>query len=227
MVRPAAPTQEPSLPQPEEMLIAPETAPKKPRLTFILLGIFVTLLIVAGAFVVVKSSRTPRIAPQPLIPSQITPIPTPTPDETANWKIYASPDGYSFKYPDNFTLNNYNEGSFMGIFLVFNGPSQIKKDTELIDGITLRTITFTTGTPKTLEEVANDLKQGDGVTSQLSKTSIGGKEAYSYTFSQEAKGKVIITTDQKGFLRISTLHTGSDESYPKTIDQILSTFRFD
>jgi len=69
---------------------------------------------------VVKPSPSPEVvptkAPQPTpTPTNTisTPSPTPTADPTANWEIYENNNyGFSFKYPNNFRINNLIEKPF-------------------------------------------------------------------------------------------------------------------
>ncbi len=89
----------------------------------ILIGILVMVVSVGGAYYLGRSN-TPKPSPNPVITSEFpkpsltpvvtseTPIPTsvpsPSPDETANWSVYKSSIfGFQLKYPPNWLVHEY------------------------------------------------------------------------------------------------------------------------
>lgn len=160
-------------------------------------------------------------------------------DETVSWQIYESPNkDYSFKYPKEGTLSNYNEGTYKGVMLRFLGSTQTssgRTETSLTDGLVVKTLLIT-NMNQSLQEFAesqrkvelNTLPEAPTVSS-LSQLTINGQTAFTYTLGGTSNAKVVFVKIEKGILKMSGLYEGDSAAktkYLNLFDQILTTFKF-
>ena len=216
---------------------------RKPANKFLITGISILLLIslTMASFFAYQSSKLKQKTASSAQPSPNPTIinPSPTPNPTANWEIYSGRDGYSFQYPDNCKLNDYNEANYNGIFLLCPDPKAQPgiNNMNLGDGVMLKTITLGHA-DKNLKEIAEDSRLQEIKTSEelgsssvglLQSTILGEKTAYFFTVEGISRAKIILAQGVRGFLRISGSYAGPNEKINKhsqLLDQILSTFKF-
>lgn len=165
----------------------------------------------------------------PRVPTP-TPIAIPTIDPllTADWKIYGNVEyGFTIKYPNNLVLEERNDY----ISLEFWGPTQ-RSQQGGHDGIFL---SFRVGLleGKTLKEFVDaEVKKIDGFSSQMieypRKILVGEKEGYSYKVIGSAPSTYIYLSPKPNtyFLILDVTEDPTNQGFKKTVDQILSTFKF-
>jgi hypothetical protein len=89
---------------PVQPIIPPQPAPPQPRRSFLPILLLIIIIAAAsafGGFYVAKQMVTTSIKPTPTQPL----LPSPTPDETADWKTYSA-SFFSFKYPNDWMVSN-------------------------------------------------------------------------------------------------------------------------
>lgn len=160
-----------------------------------------------------------------------TASPSPSTDETANWKTYSNEEyGFSFKHPNLIRGGNIagalTKTEVNKVEMTFFGPSQLDPG-ELNDGISLN---FNSGSlnGKTLEQLVDEkvaqLRYADYPTEKIS-TTIAGINAY--TFNSPGlfdEHNFYVLKGSNSYLAIS--YEITSEKYQETVDQILSTFKF-
>lgn len=157
-------------------------------------------------------------------------IQTPVIDETASWKTYANKEqGFSFSYPESIDLKELQDKS---ILLSLWGPTQ-KVNTEFYDGISLNVATGSLNN-KTLQvfilDKIKDIENASvsSITVQPTKIKIGDREGITYTESgMGVFMHIYLPLKQNQYLLIT--NSTSDpmgKGFQQTVDQILSTFKF-
>lgn len=111
--------------------INPPPPPSKPRLPLIIAGLFLSLFILVGSYMVFGTKK-----PSPPTPPVSQPSPTivPTVDATTNWKVFQSSYGYSLKYPAEWEIKtaDWQEGALQyglqtddEVIIRYTEPNQI------------------------------------------------------------------------------------------------------
>ena len=99
------PVQQQSVPQPSSSVSSVEPKPqglgRSKGILWIGIALLVLALVGVGAYFLGSRKTATTVTPEPVL----TQIPTPTPDSTANWKIYTTREyGYSVKYPPDWEV---------------------------------------------------------------------------------------------------------------------------
>jgi hypothetical protein len=90
----------------------------------IILAVIIVLAIVGGGLIAWKQGWIPKF---PV--ATVTPTPTPTFGETANWKTYANNDyGFEFKYPQTFFLDSQLIDLGNGLYGLDDQTKQLNSD---------------------------------------------------------------------------------------------------
>lgn len=162
--------------------------------------------------------------------SQPTPTSTqPTSlNEIESWKIYQNAI-FSFKYPDTATPHDIND-QYTDVSINFKYPGS-PDGCELCDGYLLA---FKSGklNNQSLEEVAEKtLKEKEGygsITQSLKSVSINSYSGLTFSYTVQIATTEIYLSDGKGnYIEIrESIDDPQKRGYGKTIDQILSTFKF-
>ena len=175
-----------------------------------------------------------------LTPTQEPTVVSPTPDPTADWETYDNPlYKYSFKYPVDMTLTDYNEGNFRGIQLTLIGPTQKasgRTQTSLAEGAMIKTLLIPALDAQEEAESTRhkelNVPEGDASpdVSQTKEIVIDGEVAYQYTAKGMGNVKVTYIPIDGNTLRFAGYYDGFDgkqiRKYEELVDQILSTFKF-
>lgn len=154
---------------------------------------------------------------------------TQTQDETTSWKTYTdSTLGFSVKYPPDVTVKTDEEG-----FAWFSksGPTQTS-NTEFFDALNLKIKTGSLS-GQSLETFANSQftlssqPPGEAV-SNVTKTTLNGKNAYTFTVKGLGVFKHTLVDYKDQYLWvIDSTNDPTNQGFAKTVNQILSTFRFE
>lgn len=196
------------------------SAPRFPKIFII--GIVVLLLIIlgAGAFVLQSKNNKQQVA-------QVTPVPTkpitptPTPDPTANWKMYTNTKyGISIKYPPTWIYREIpgSAGSTADdVYLELSSSGFPSPQTDARADITF---TFTKNDPSANWQ-PKDFSNYQSAAYQLgnvSATKISGVNRVSLS-----PDMVILAPIGNNYVQILSNEPGNP---PQIFDQILSTFKF-
>lgn len=149
------------------------------------------------------------------VTNQLSSIPTPTPNETANWKTYSnSTYGFSVKYPSDFIYEEQTSDIFL-LLTSFKNPSVIQSNGFYVEVRSLEKLDNAVNYERS-RVVGHSADRIDKET----KVTKEGFEAVKLAYS---------TLDDKNF----TTFVVNDEKYTYTInapanlfDQIISTFKF-
>lgn len=187
--------------------VSPVSNSKSSKIIPICLGIVVVLVVAIGAYLL--GSKQSQLVVQNSV--QITPIPTLTPDPTANWKTYANTKyTYLLKYPA--TWNVVTDYVAEGDFIIQSSKG------ELVDVIGQ-------ANPQKLT-IQEWLKQ-NWPNDTVEETVVGGKTA----LKNQQKREYYISYSNDTFIIISYdncrgMGCGVGKLEADTFDQILSTFKF-
>jgi len=193
--------------------------------------ILIVLILAAlvGGFLVYQNQSKPASVPTTLVTQ-----PSPTPDETANWKTYKSACGFSLQYPTDYQILEQTPDCLSPLHSDYGG--EIIKEGMLISSDNRKTMILTILVnikPKTqnFSEVINMYyKQYFSTEEERKVININGLQAVKSKVSKYVQGDntpgdgqyVLIKKDEKLYLfMIST-----DEGRLDIWDQILSTFKF-
>lgn len=215
-------TSPPSAPVPEKS--------KSNRKLFMAIGVVVILLILAavGVFAFMQMQK-PAEEDEAMMPARNASSIADAggEDEMGDWETYRN-NIFQIKHPKGFEVN---EGDGDIVTLLKLGKTQ-KEQTELYDGISLhfdpREIEGLTLLQYAQIRVDESKNLGSTIINDLSETSLGRHQGYTYT--AEGLGthtNIFLESDSGIFLIIvdSTVDP-NDEGYKKIVDQILSTFQF-
>lgn len=169
--------------------------------------------------------------PSPLLTTAPSPLGSPQPEEgdpTEGWKIYQS-STYEVKYPAGFTAGQ-NQGSILTISKW--GPTQ-KPQTEGYDGIFLNFTPLEIGTDLEtyVQAKIEEIKQ-QGVAELLSGPEdiiVSGYTGKTYTAQGLGVYRYLILSSMDGTMLMEIGDSTADPGnlgFSKTVDQILSTFKF-
>ncbi len=87
------------------------------------IGLGILFVLVAIVAYLLGTRQSQKVIQNQLTPVAPTSIPSPTPDETTNWKTYA--DGYySFKYPSNWSATGVYEDYYKYQIVTLYNPNQ-------------------------------------------------------------------------------------------------------
>jgi len=188
---------------------------------FILIGVLVLLLALGGAYYLGKSSPSSPTLPQPAVS-------TPTPsaiDQTANWERYQNV-AYSIRYPSDFSISQTEPN-----IVRFEkwGPTQ-RADEPFFDGVVLSIDMNSDG--KTAGKFAESIIGRSIGPSKLVKkptpVTFAGVRGTAFALQALGTEEYIVLESPRGFvMSISYLVIDpGNRGYRKTLDQILSTFKF-
>lgn len=222
----------PEAPVPNHSTIQPSD--NSSTLPILSMAIFVLLSLGAVAFLYYQNQQLKGM----LANYQSTPVTSPTPvatvDLTANWKTYINPSKtYSFKYPDGLKSDTGAAGSgFESIRFTFMGQKQIdsgRTQTELSEGymfiVTKVGLTSAFDPKKAAEKQQTGSTESCKNISDLTKVKIDGFDGFSIGCIGESTTTFV--SDGKSTYSITEFYTGDNkDTYKKTTDQILSTFKF-
>lgn len=199
-------------------------------------GLVLISIGVAGGLVAGKSLNISQPVPTPT--PEVTIFPTSTLDPTAGWKTYSSPDGYRFKYPTHFRLSNYSEGQYKGISVAYTGSGQTRPESELADGVVVRTL-FLPDVVKPLKNYVEDRQKVEAdncsdtpcpTVSPLEERQLGGVVAYSFIVQGRGNAKMTYIKNENSVLQIAALYDSPVEKnlseYILLADHIIETFQF-
>jgi len=150
------------------------------------------------------------------------------PNETVNWKVYTDTKyHFTFKYPADVQLKKND----VSVSLTKTGPTQ-KTEAEFYDALQI-IFGFGNLQGKTLEEIVDaDIQKGTEVSEMLkAKEAITFNDYEGFTFTRSGLGayKHIYIKHPSLQIYIQIIDGTSDPSnqgFEKTVDQILSTFKF-
>jgi|SRR3989344_132942 len=207
----------------------------------LLIVILLMLLGIGGTYLALNSKSKPQpVVSKPTPTSAPTPLPTEasakagTPDPTANWKTYTNAAyKYSVRYPATMTLS------------VNNADNSVLFKTQSGDGVNinvsdLRTIPSLRQDINTLlsSPIGYEVKEGKTIirtVKKLNQFDLGGEQAIKVSITE--KDDVVTVYATAVFLikdnfsysinTVPTTDASRKEELLKTLDQILSTFRFD
>lgn len=191
----------------------------------ILLGI--ALIILIGGVVVYQKILAPKVN------STSTPTlsPTPTPDTTAEWKNFDSPEmHFQLKYPNTVNVGLSTVNSQQTVSLAYFGKYQ-GSNTGWVDGITM-SITYNLINPPVLDNLKNLINDKIKLfpnTFQPSKdVKIGDFSGYqSDRIDGGGVTDLYLVNGDRAYLLINiTVMDSHNLGYQKIADQILSTFKF-
>ena len=157
--------------------------------------------------------------------------PSPTTNPVANWKTYST-NAYIFKYPQNISLA---EGRGNIVKLSLWGPTQ-KENTEF-DGISLSfSLPFQLENISLSDYVDQEIEQSKknaDILKQKTNINVNGVDGYTYTVRGLGTYKYIyLHTYLQSLDRAWTVYIidgtndPTGQGYARTVNQILSTFRF-
>lgn len=193
------------------------------------LGVFIVVLILAGAVFGVYKYSQRQIPIEPTEGPTPTLVATPTPDPTADWETYTNTKyGFSIRYPKNYTSQEYGP----------SGPSSIQvqlKSTEAGIDINIFWLGESPAYNMSLTEWYNDL-----LTAEMPYTSYGAQSSPEYTERKEievggVKGIQLKQMEEYGGLADillpipnAVVEIAIDDVVIETpeIQLILSTFKF-
>lgn len=164
--------------------------------------------------------------PQPSVSPTLTQ--PQTQDETASWKTYTDSSlGFSVKYPPDVTVKTDEQGF---VWFSKSGPTQTP-NTEFFDALNLKIKTGSLS-GQSLEIFVNNQfalssqLPGEAV-ANVTKTTLNGKSAYTFTVKGLGifKNTFVDYTDQYLWV-IDSTNDPTNHGFAKTVDQILSTFKF-
>ncbi len=162
--------------------------------------------------------------------------PTPTPDETANWKTYVNEDNkFSFKYPVNAGVTK----SKVGATIVIPGDKPMFETMESgFINITFESLPI--DIPRNnlplnelVENEFNSIKPENAeILSESTEITLNGYRGYTYSsrdkiaFGFDTKYIYLESNNNDYVIIVITFDDPDNLGYEKTIDQILSTFKF-
>ncbi|RJQ35918.1 hypothetical protein C4559_06180 [Candidatus Microgenomates bacterium] len=204
------------------------TTPAKPKnILFILIGIFAIILtLLTGTYIFIA-----KINKQPAKTAPIAAKPSPTPDSTANWKIYTNTAfGFSVKYPSALVVNEHQPNPLFSRVAFSTLNQGCDKDINL-------TIDKIKNNPPDLESkviLTQKIKIGtdnaDMKINELQKGEVPFHQACIY--NKQAKSEDFLTATaiiyHNGFYwRFSSeIRRDYQEADSTLYNQILSTFKF-
>lgn len=214
--------QVPPQPQPPTPIINPppeqSPTPNNSWLKWVVLTILVAFLSSAGTYLILNSKVEPT-------PSVTKTFPSPTPDQTTNWKTYTNTAGqYSIKYSPNYSTYENKTPSVDGVWV--NSENTFGMDSGIFHLI----ISFrTVGTNKTLSQLIDEFSACIYIVGNNGKPYIiDSKEGYFY---EDTGCGPIGSTDwyvynKDKLYSITFLSTDSYRNSQDQVTQILSTFKF-
>ena len=229
-------------PQPADLSLSnqkPTQEKKSNKWLLISLAIFaLAVLGVVGFFAyqnyqlkepVISKKDAPISSPTPM-PTEVL-SPTPTIGATANWLSYADESVcYTFKYPQEITFKIRPEEKI--IHLSLWGPTQ-KQDTEFYDGISLSfSFPLEIGGAALSDYVDSQIeesKQHGEILKSKETITINGINGYTYTSQGLGTFQNIFLQSPDKTCTVEITNATADPSnqgYQKTVDKILSTFKF-
>jgi len=164
------------------------------------------------------------------MPTEV-PSPIPTVDPTANWLAYTNEKiCYTFKYPQEVTFKERKEENI--IHLSLWGPAQ-EKDTEFYDGISLSfSLPLEIGNISLKDYVDTKIeesKQHGEILKPREEITINGINGYTYTTQGLGTFQNIFLQSPDKACTVEITNATIDptnQGYQKTVDKILSTFKF-
>lgn len=231
------PLTDPIAPQPTTTSPLPPVSqsPKSNKKMLMIIGVVIVLIILTavGIFAFTQMNK----------PAETIMQPSPTPEamiDVSDWGVYEG-EGYSLQYPSTFTISDTEENGAKGITLLMHGETQKnsgRTQTELFDGVVIKTLLITKTDNQPLSDYANNEYQtakssldpnSNDYFTDLTKTTIAGKEAYMYDIHGYSDAKIYYMSVGENVLKIIVIYAGSDTDVPGYLslaDQILSTFKF-
>ncbi|OGH12065.1 MAG: hypothetical protein A2857_00935 [Candidatus Levybacteria bacterium RIFCSPHIGHO2_01_FULL_36_15] len=219
--------------QPETTTLHPHT--KKFYLLLIILGvIFLTSIFMAALYYIGSRISVNKQKQSVSKSANVQKSPTPTFDQTANWKIYRD-DGFrfEFKYPNNFTYNNCSYIGFDLTDLVNNGSVYCAEITFPKDAYS---ILLSVKNIKNIDEAVKGIPLSSDY--NLSKLIVNNNE---FTKVQRISNNNHGNYGDSYFIQVPkrpfilefylvrpsrTLTSNITINYQEILDQILSTFKF-
>lgn len=209
----------------------------KPKVFYLSAGLLVFSLVAATSFLLGRVSVKPSPFSQAL-PTPTSVLPTPTPDETTNWKTYTNLTySYSFKYPQEATPYG-SEDQYKITFMGEKQKASGRTQTELWDGyifsVSFRGKADETSSGKVAQSTYEGAKENcppDARLTKISQTLVAGiiSEIYKVTNCLGDYTEYFLSYG-KNIFEITELYVGEpgdQAKYRITTQQILSTFRFD
>lgn len=182
----------------------------------IILGVLALLLIVlGGAYLTLQNNNPKQI---------IKTIPTPTRGLMDSWKTYTSPNGYSFKYPENMTIKvSPDTTSFAYEVQLENADYNVNFRKPIITSNSME------------DEVNQYLFSYDEKTLNKDSQSVSGKSAYRAMGNLKIDStktipsiiEMIQLNDGKYLLIEANATNQSLETLSESLNSILSTIKFD
>lgn len=162
---------------------------------------------------------------------EFAPCPSPKTDDTANWKTYTNnKHQLSIKYPNNTTLKEYSENVVISLW----GPTQGDQQ-GFHDGIHL-TISSGLKNQNIIDIVKADIDKTikesspyfNPIEENQTPVEIAGLKGYKYIYEQAGlHTKIFLETQSLGYIIIDDATSDpTSQGYKKTVDQILSTLKF-
>lgn len=183
--------------------------------------IVILIALAVGGYLVYQKQTRPASLPQPTTQPTLSPDASSAPtgnEETANWKSYTAMDNsYSFKYPDQWYLENPSAVGGLSFFQV--GATPIHSTSGRFGNETLIIIDYSVAN---FDHLKNNVKNPDN-SPVYTETIIAGKRVLKSTRLESAD--ILITPLENGKDRILNLRV-PDQSNLSILDQILSSFKF-
>lgn len=210
------------------------------KMILVIFGAVTLILIGVGAYVLGAKQSQPVVQNS----VQTTPIPSPTPDPTANWKTLINDYGFSLKYPSSLRVlgvgMQVDEISAPEV-IISKDPDDSKNSYPTFH-VSIVKKEFTSNKDLSLESIAKanyEANQANKnvfvqVINPISQTTLDGQEAYTYTllskgFSGKGMGwgsliaeKLKVIESEYDNKHIIIVYSANDS----TFDQILATFKF-
>lgn len=155
---------------------------------------------------------------------------------TPEWKTYKDPkDTYTFQYPETASLDSREEGIMS---ISYSGPTQ-RKQTELYDGYSINFYPSSMlDNSQTLKQIVeNDIQESNAngtgeITKGLENLTINNLQGFTYSARGLGEYKYIYLQSPNSNIYIQLTTYLGDTTVPdaavykKTVDKILSTFKF-
>jgi hypothetical protein len=206
-------------------------------------GVIVLLFLIilgAGGFYLYMQYSTPKQSQDqqltnlpPVINQPTQPLTTPTILPTKLETYTDKVNGYAIDYPSDFILADYQEGDYQGISLTYLGEGQVRPQSELVDGIVIKTLVITDNS-EDLEGyvIAQKAKEADSdeiTVSDISQVLMSDRAGYQYTISGQGDYRVIYVENGGKFIRITTNIQAEAldlADYQKKTEEIINTITF-
>lgn len=196
------------------------------QLTILSMAIFVLLSLGAVVFLYYQNQQLKSMLVSYQTPT-VSPTSIATPDLTADWKTYTDPKKiFSVKYPDSDFKFNLDKNSELYVSTT-QSTNQTNTNAVWLD---ISNVLGMKGT--SLKEY---LKSPQYLNAQQTPTKIAGMDGYKVLYATSIGADpsiaykyegVILKNDTIYLISLTSWNKNSLDSYSKTFDQILSTFKF-